>query len=69
MELFTSSSWVVCHVYTSRYVTCLTVLAGNALGMMGVSAGVAATLGLLQPPTAVITQMAATMGLGKTYLY
>lgn len=32
--------------------------------MVGVSAGVAATLGLLQPSPEVITQMAATMGLG-----
>lgn len=38
---------------------------GNALGIMGVSAGVAATLGLLKPAPELITQMAATMGLGK----
>merc|ERR1712055_302276 len=32
---------------------------GNALGMIGVSSGVAATLGLLQPNPEVLTQMAA----------
>ena len=32
---------------------------------MGVSSGVAATLGLLKPTPEVVTQMAATMGLGK----
>merc|ERR1712212_78375 len=32
---------------------------GNALGMIGVSSGVAATLGLLQPDPEVLTQMAA----------
>ena len=32
---------------------------GNALGMIGVSTGVAATLGLLQPNPEVLTQMAA----------
>lgn len=38
---------------------------GNALGIIGVSSGIAATLGLLKPAPEVITQMAATMGLGK----
>merc|ERR1712156_763556 len=37
---------------------------GNALGMIGVSSGVAATLGLLQPSPEVLTQMAATCGMG-----
>ncbi|KAF6018055.1 hypothetical protein EB796_023616 [Bugula neritina] len=41
-----------------------TARVGNALGIMGVSSGVAATLGLLKPSAEVITQMAATMGLG-----
>merc|ERR1712179_798143 len=43
---------------------------GNALGMIGVSSGVAATLGLLQPNPEVLTQMAlvaaAGGGLGTT---
>merc|ERR1712184_54212 len=37
---------------------------GNALGMIGVSTGVAATLGLLQPNPEVLAQMAATAGIG-----
>merc|ERR1712027_67522 len=37
---------------------------GNALGMIGVSSGVAATLGLLQPSPEVLTQMAVCAGAG-----
>merc|ERR1711937_820119 len=37
---------------------------GNALGMIGVSSGVAATLGLLQPSPEVLTQMAGCAGAG-----
>jgi len=37
---------------------------GNALGMIGVSSGVAATLGLLQPSPEVLTQMAVACGAG-----
>jgi NAD(P) transhydrogenase len=37
---------------------------GNALGMMGVSGGIAATLGLLQPTPEVLAQMIGTAGLG-----
>merc|ERR1719244_366982 len=37
---------------------------GNALGMIGVSSGVAATLGLLQPSPEVLTQMAVTCAAG-----
>merc|ERR1719184_295822 len=37
---------------------------GNALGMIGVSSGVAATLGLLQPNPEVLTQMAVTCAAG-----
>lgn len=41
---------------------------GNALGMMGVSGGMAATLGLINPPAEVLTQMgvlcASGMGIG-----
>merc|ERR1712112_697094 len=37
---------------------------GNALGIIGVSSGIAATLGLLQPNPEVLTQMAATAGVG-----
>merc|ERR1712115_18073 len=37
---------------------------GNALGMIGVTSGVAATLGLLQPSPEVLTQMAVCAGAG-----
>eukprot|EP00088_Acartia_fossae_P059293 TRINITY_DN701_c0_g1_i4.p1 TRINITY_DN701_c0_g1~~TRINITY_DN701_c0_g1_i4.p1 ORF type:complete len:1059 (+),score=355.56 TRINITY_DN701_c0_g1_i4:149-3325(+) len=37
---------------------------GNALGMIGVSSGIAATLGLLQPSHPVLAQMFATAGAG-----
>ncbi|KAL8607666.1 hypothetical protein ACOMHN_039340 [Nucella lapillus] len=37
---------------------------GNALGMIGVSSGVAATLGLLKPSPELFAQMATCMGLG-----
>ena len=37
---------------------------GNALGMIGVTAGIAFTVGLLQPSREVLTQMAATCGIG-----
>merc|ERR1712227_815983 len=37
---------------------------GNALGIIGVSSGIAATLGLLQPSPEVLAQMAATAGIG-----
>jgi len=37
---------------------------GNALGIIGVSSGIAATLGLLQPNPEVLTQMAGTAGIG-----
>merc|ERR1712156_1093839 len=37
---------------------------GNALGMIGVTAGIASTIGLLQPSPEVLTQMAATCGIG-----
>jgi len=37
---------------------------GNALGMMGVTGGIAATLGLLQPSNEVLAQMIGTAGLG-----
>merc|ERR1711962_436136 len=37
---------------------------GNALGMIGVPSGVAATLGLLQPSPEVLTQMAVCAGAG-----
>lgn len=37
---------------------------GNVLGMIGVSSGVAATLGLLKPSPELFTQMAVTMGSG-----
>jgi len=37
---------------------------GNSLGMIGVTAGIASTIGLLQPTPEVLVQMAATCGLG-----
>merc|ERR1711936_37065 len=37
---------------------------GNALGIIGVTTGIAATLGLLQPNPEVLAQMAATAGIG-----
>merc|ERR1712042_219306 len=37
---------------------------GNALGMIGVTAGIASTVGLLQPSPEVLAQMAATCGAG-----
>merc|ERR1712168_647882 len=37
---------------------------GNALGIIGVSTGIAATLGLLQPNPEVLAQMAGTAGIG-----
>ena len=38
---------------------------GNILGMIGVSSGLAATLGLLKPSPELVTQMAACLGLGE----
>eukprot|EP00090_Calanus_glacialis_P021091 TRINITY_DN3253_c0_g1_i1.p1 TRINITY_DN3253_c0_g1~~TRINITY_DN3253_c0_g1_i1.p1 ORF type:complete len:1057 (+),score=324.79 TRINITY_DN3253_c0_g1_i1:176-3346(+) len=37
---------------------------GNSLGMIGVTAGIASTIGLLQPSPEVLVQMAATCGIG-----
>merc|ERR1719452_377423 len=37
---------------------------GNSLGMIGVTTGIAATIGLLQPTPEVLTQMLATCGIG-----
>jgi len=37
---------------------------GNTLGMIGVTTGIAATIGLVQPSPEVLTQMLATCGLG-----
>jgi NAD(P) transhydrogenase len=37
---------------------------GNALGMIGVSSGIAATLGIIKPTPEVFTQMAVCMGSG-----
>jgi len=37
---------------------------GNALGIIGVSSGIVATLGIIQPTAEVFTQMAACMGAG-----
>lgn len=41
-----------------------TARVGNALGIIGVTTGVAATLGLLKPSTELLVQMTAAMGLG-----
>ena len=37
---------------------------GNSLGIIGVTSGIAATLGLLQPNPEVLAQMAGTAGIG-----
>ncbi len=39
---------------------------GNALGMMGVAGGVAATLGALKPSPELLAQMSAAMAVGGT---
>jgi H+-translocating NAD(P) transhydrogenase len=41
-----------------------TARTGNALGLMGVSGGIAATAGLLAPDVAVGTQLVASLGCG-----
>ena len=41
-----------------------TARTGNALGMMGVTSGIAATAGLLAPSAAVAGQLIGTLGLG-----
>lgn len=41
-----------------------TARTGNALGMMGVSGGIAATAGLLAPDAAVATQLIGSLGAG-----
>ena len=40
-------------------------ISGNSLGIIGVTSGVAATLGLLKPSPELFTQMATCMGLGE----
>ena len=40
-------------------------ITGNALGMVGVSTGIAATLGILAPSQESFAQMAACMGTGN----
>lgn len=39
---------------------------GNALGMIGVSSGIVATIGILKPDLEVLTQMLACMGVGAS---
>jgi H+-translocating NAD(P) transhydrogenase len=41
-----------------------TARVGNALGMMGVTGGIAATAGLLAPSAAVTAQLVGSLGLG-----
>lgn len=41
-----------------------TARAGNALGIIGVSGGLAATLGCIAPSTELLTQMLAAMSMG-----
>ena len=43
------------------------IFSGNALGMIGVAGGIAATLGILKPSPEQFVQMAACMGTGKIY--
>ena len=40
-------------------------LPGNTLGMIGVSSGIAVTLGMLKPSMEVLAQMGGAMGSGK----
>ncbi len=42
-------------------------ISGNALGIIGVSGGIAATIGYLAPSNDVLAQMAVAMGLGKQF--
>lgn len=42
---------------------------GNILGMIGVSSGLAATLGIIKPSAELFTQMAACMGSGYLLLH
>ena len=56
-----------CHVpvrSTTFKLIFLRVRVGNSLGLIGVSSGLAATLGIIQPNMEVLTQMAACMGAG-----
>ena len=46
--------------------TYLFLVAGNALGMIGVSTGIVATLGILKPSPELLAQMTGTMGLGES---
>lgn len=48
---------VTCYIYTH--------IPGNVLGMIGVSSGIAATIGILKPEPDVLMQMLACMGVGK----
>lgn len=43
-------------------------ISGNALGMIGVSSGIAATVGLLAPTPESFAQMAACVGTGDSTL-
>lgn len=43
-----------------------TARTGNALGIIGISSGIAATVGVINPSTEVLTQMGATMAVGGT---
>ena len=43
----------------------LFIATGNALGMIGVSSGIGATVGLLAPTTESLIQMSACIGAGK----
>ena len=42
-------------------------IVGNTLGIIGVSSGVAATVGLLKPDAQVLTQMIGCMGTGQSF--
>merc|ERR1712112_571008 len=63
-----------CYILGCLWLCCVSALGGlsaqptarlgNSLGIIGVSSGIAATLGLLQPNPEVLTQMAATAGIG-----
>jgi NAD(P) transhydrogenase len=46
----------------------ISIVSGNALGMIGVAGGIAATLGILKPSPEQFVQMAACMGTGEIYI-
>ena len=58
----------IAHAVLCAFTLFLILTIGNALGMIGVSSGIAATIGLLKPDLEVLTQMLTCMGVGKKSL-